>query len=294
MLVYILKAYLPKEMKNLNPYLGPAAAFFDDTVARKEDPALVGRLMATKPQLLPRYQLYEAAFAINNLESIHADPAFGAIGTDCKAVYKYDSLAIRNFVEALGLLQPLSVRYRCQYCTVTPNESLDHYLPQSIYGEYSINPLNLVPACKTCNGYKSSVFLVNGQRQFINHYLDQLPQVQYLFAVIIVDANGDIDFRFQLENRNNAIPAGIFRLINEHFKRLRLLERMRKAASTDISEFIELIAESAQRLSLQDTTEEVLRLIDKSRTAYGINFYMAVLKEAIITDASFTNRFQWN
>lgn len=38
----------------------------------------------------------------------------------------------------------------------------------------------------------------------------------------------------------------------------------------------------------------VLRLTDKSKTAYGINFYTAILKEALITNANFASRFKWN
>jgi 5-methylcytosine-specific restriction endonuclease McrA len=280
-------------MKNLDPYLGSAGTFFDDTIARKEDPALVARLVAAKPQLIPRYQIYDAAFAVNHLESIQPDLAFAAIGADLREVYKYNSLAMRNFVEAVGSLQPVTVRYRCQYCTVTPNESLDHYLPQSTYPEYSIHPRNLVPCCKTCNGYKSNTFLINGQRQFINYYLDQLPQVQYLFARVTVNPNGDVDFSFYLQNRNNAVPPRVFALLSTHFKKLRLFIRMHKAASTVISEFFDTIDENAERLSRQETIDEVLRLTSKNKIACGPNYYMAILKEALVADVNFMNRFNW-
>ncbi len=280
-------------MRNLIPLGGMSDVFFDNTIARKEDAGLVARLVQARPDLMARYQVYDEAFASNTLESVARELALSAIGADVQKVYTYGSVAFRNFREHLAAQQPLTVRYKCQYCTVTPNESLDHYLPQSRYPEFSIHTLNLVPCCKTCNGYKLNVFLVGNRRQFINFYLDELPLVQYLFVNITADATGELKYDFYLQNVGNVIAPELFARLESHYRRLHLFERMRKESITDISEFFDLIGEYSARLTQQETIDEVIRLTTRSKQSYGHNHYMAILKEALINNPLFMNIFTW-
>lgn len=50
-------------------------------------------------------------------------------------------------------------------------ENLDHYLPKKQFSQFSVLPLNLVPACRDCNmGAKGQAYAVKADDQAINPY----------------------------------------------------------------------------------------------------------------------------
>lgn len=50
-------------------------------------------------------------------------------------------------------------------------ENLDHYLPKRQFSQFSLLPLNLVPACRDCNmGAKGQAYAVNAEEQTIHPY----------------------------------------------------------------------------------------------------------------------------
>lgn len=167
-------------MKNLTHYFESAEDLYDNTVARKEEIGLRQRLENLSAAVYERYRIYEDAFDNSNLESIAIDPAFEHHSNDLGALYGYNFSTIKEFRKSLEDLQPLTIRYTCQYCTLSRHDSIDHYLPQSSFPEYSIYTRNLVLCCTSCNRIKWRSWLTNGRREFINFYLDQLPAVQYL------------------------------------------------------------------------------------------------------------------
>lgn len=66
----------------------------------------------------------------------------------------------------------------------TPN-TLDHYLPKTLYPEFSITALNLFPMCDICQGEKltQTVNLAN-QRLFMHPYYDEFADAQVVHLQI--------------------------------------------------------------------------------------------------------------
>lgn len=64
----------------------------------------------------------------------------------------------------------------CPFCGLpSPPNTLDHYLPRSVYPEYSILSKNLIPCCSECNTNKSThITARNGKRSAIHVYYDTL------------------------------------------------------------------------------------------------------------------------
>lgn len=82
-------------------------------------------------------------------------------------------------------------KIQCPFCggIGEPNE-LDHFLPKSKFGYYSIFPYNLIPICKDCNQkYKKEFYPKERNQQLIHPYLDDdcFFDEQWLFANIIID-----------------------------------------------------------------------------------------------------------
>lgn len=62
----------------------------------------------------------------------------------------------------------------CPVCGSPVTGALDHYLPRTVYPEFSIMRANLIPACSHCNsGVKGTTVDGGDPRRFIHPYFDQ-------------------------------------------------------------------------------------------------------------------------
>lgn len=63
--------------------------------------------------------------------------------------------------------------------------TLDHYLPCSVYPEFSLTSANLVPMCSACQGAKDTKILGDHQeRLFVHPYFDHFVEAQVIKIVI--------------------------------------------------------------------------------------------------------------
>lgn len=111
---------------------------------------------------------------------------------------------------------------RCCLCSHRQASTLDHYLPRASYPEFSVLPLNLVPACWECNHTKGDVYLSqDGGPAFIHAYLDQgLDRIRFLFAELSV-ADGEPTVGYYVEPPVN-LPDDLGLRIRSHFEELDL------------------------------------------------------------------------
>jgi 5-methylcytosine-specific restriction endonuclease McrA len=118
----------------------------------------------------------------------------------------------------------------CPYCTIAPPKTLDHYLPRNDYPEFSVLPINLVPACSGCNtsrGFRDRT----GARALIHPYFDTIPNERLLVATIrIVDGAPDATFSV---DRTQAKDKGFADLYERHVDLLRLHARYRRWALSE-------------------------------------------------------------
>ena len=86
---------------------------------------------------------------------------------------------------------------------------------------YIIFAPNLVPCCSKCNTNKGDIVTINGERQFLHFYFDEIPTEQYLYADIdMQDGIPVITFTIRLDESKM-----INRIIKNHYHRLKLIER---------------------------------------------------------------------
>jgi len=269
-------------MKNLISYPNDPFQVFINAVSRKENPDLRARLNAIQHLVQAEFDIYKNHFDANTLELISSNPVLEIYKEDLQSLYLYDSLTMREFRTAIENLQSDCIKYTCQYCGLDATTSLDHYLPQGSYSIFCVNPLNLVPACQSCNGPKFQIWIHNGIRVFLNPYLDILPTELYLFVEIFNEQNGDMNFRFTLRN-DHGIDGVFFSRLESHFRRLHLADRMRRAATGYVTEFLNGIKRAKGRgTPMADITSEAFGKIADDRQAYGSNYWKSALEEALI------------
>lgn len=81
-------------------------------------------------------------------------------------------------------------KYKCPLCGINDVTDIDHYMPRSIFPEYSVHLLNLIPLCHTCNNKKRDIWLSGrGKRLIFNAYFDELVKDDILICEITIDNN---------------------------------------------------------------------------------------------------------
>lgn len=201
---------------------------------------LKSRVHAKDDEIEARFDEYDHAFETDTLESIDEDPVMQRMRTDLQSLYNFKSKPFRALHELLikpdGILDDT-----CPNCDKDSVESFDHLLPQTKFPEFSDHPLNLMPCCSECNERKSSNWIENGKRKYLNLYIDELPDVQYLFCDVRVSGDS-IKCDFSLSNLNG-IDADLFRKIRNHFDALDLCRRYKNRSNqlvTELSSHVQL------------------------------------------------------
>lgn len=237
----------------------------------KKDSALEGR-----------YNEYDAAFSSDTLEKITEDSGMQAMKDDLQSLYDYKAKPFADLLDTLithdGILDDT-----CPNCDKDSVETFDHLLPQSLYPEFSDHPLNLMPCCSECNGHKSSVWLEDGKRKYLNLYLDEIPAEQFLFCTIKVE-NNNLICDFRLDNKNG-IETDMFRKINNHFTKLDLLDRYKRRSSQIISRYKSTLRNGKKRVAAGYSTKDIIRkeMLYESldmKAREGNNYWQALIYEA--------------
>ena len=115
----------------------------------------------------------------------------------------------------------------CPYCAFGEAESLDHFLPQSLFPEFSLLSKNLVPCCPRCNLLKRQK---NGDH-VIHPYYDRLEK-RIVYGTVQVSTG--IGVHFELRNRNG-MNARLFERCKEQFGLLDLANRWTKQATLTLA-----------------------------------------------------------
>lgn len=276
-------------MRNLKPYTKCSKAFFDEVLETKEnspeDPQYLDRVEILKPDVKDNYTVFDLEHTANNLASLQAHGYINQNKTDLLKLYQYNNSVIQKLNNEVTTLEGNRLINTCQNCTINEINSLDHIVPKNEFPEFSINPRNLFPSCSKCNGHKSYVWRVNNKSVFLNLYLDNLPEEQYLFCNPTFDED-KITLKFTVENRFN-IEQNLFELINNHYTRLHLPKRFRKNSHDTIYELNKEIKKYKDKMSKEELIKTIKEDILEEKKYYGFNYWKAIIKETLINDANY-------
>jgi len=274
-------------MKNLKPYNHDCFAVHKSAVSRKDEGELKKRLLNLDAEVEKEYKNFDAMFALNQIETLTSSSTLQASKDDLLTLYNYQSVVIRKVRENIRSQQIQTITSTCQNCTIDSINSLDHILPKSKYPEFVVNPKNLFPCCATCNSKKINSDGKSGGKQFLNLYLDQLPNVQYLFVKITIDKKGDFDFNFYLNNVGGQVDKKVFALIQNHYTRLDLFNRMKFKSIEYLSEFQNKLSSFKNLLPINQIQQSVSQSIASDQNVYGINYWRCILEMELIYNPLF-------
>lgn len=164
----------------------------------------------------------------------------------------------------------------CPLCELDTACELDHYLPKSVYPEFSVFHKNLIPICHVCNNIKNA----NTSAKFIHSYYDNTDGVEILKArITIVDQKVIWDFYVDEQD------YGFLNAYKEMFYFLNLAEKYNMRA-TDMFTGIQCI----MRVIMQTMNEDcknilesiTIKQIETYREQFGLNHWRTVMYKAIL------------
>jgi 5-methylcytosine-specific restriction endonuclease McrA len=163
-----------------------------------------------------------------------------------------DASRIRPFRGSLRLRRALASNYRvlrdnglygdllqltggrCPLCGFGEASTLEHYLPQSRYPEFSVFALNLIPACARCNLLKGDAIGITPATQCLHAFFHELPPFAVLFCSVDIEAGAAL-VRYRLRT-NRPINANLLARATYHFEKLRLGDRFRRESLIEIGD----------------------------------------------------------
>ena len=266
-------------MKNLNPFSGDAKKEYKDAVARKSLKTSSRKILENiESDIESAYDTYKDNFDSNSLHAVTSQYSSSEIGMELIKMYSYQSRIIKNIKENIINQQVITIQSTCQNCTIDSVNTMDHVLPKEKFPEFAVNGYNLFPCCSRCNGYKSES---TDHSAFLNLFLDELPSIQYLFVNVYWDIDS-VNFNFYLSNAEGEISTELYAKIENHYTNLHLIQRMKDASRTYLSEFISTYKHFYKKLGRDSIIEAVQESVEEDRVAYGYNYWKCSLRLALI------------
>jgi hypothetical protein len=154
-------------------------------------------------------------------------------------------------------------------------------LPASLFPEFAVHPLNLVPCCSICNAIKGNDWPdTGGRRLYLHAYSDILPAEAFLNVALKTskDATG-VGAVFWIE-RPPGFRKDAWSLIESYFDRLNLIERYTDLSNDEIAEILtdcRIYLDSGGKMA-----QAFLKSRAKERTeVYGPSHWQLVLMDKI-------------
>lgn len=266
-------------MKNIKSYSGDDLAFHKSIVSNSLNKGVSqDNLLKNEHIITSKYADYKVKFDNNDLLSINAHGFDGEDKTNLLKLYSSQRKPIIELKKELTTNEFNQRNNDCPNCTIEKVASLDHYIPKDEFPEFSVNPINLIPCCSTCNSKKKEKWKGDQNLLFINLYSDVIPIVQYLF----VDIVSKTEFKFELKNINN-IDIDLFKIIESHYSKLDLPQRFKENSDEVISELDLIISSFKDSISANNVLLDVVKKhYSKIEATKGINNWKIVLVKAMI------------
>ncbi len=278
-------------MVNLSPFVCVEINEYDNITNSKRNPRK-SRLGVLRPRILTDYGNYSA-----NFSTIHLRPLSIYIGVnetdDLQHCYNTPTIPLQKLVKNIIDAQTVPLQHVCGFCLYNHIEETDHYIPKEEYPEFSVLASNLIPICSTCNKSKLQYWRTtnNSRRSFLHLYKDILPNIQFLFGTLNFVSTLP-QFTWTINNNNGQIAQNIFDIISDHFEKLHLADRYRKACISLLSD-IDTSVKAQKRVNptISGATiadilkEESLEEINK----YGINYWKAIARNLLANNQQFIN-----
>lgn len=274
-------------MKNLRYLDIEYFTWFKDIISFKKEVSSLNQ-----PELLAnveaRYLEYVKNFNSQDLIQIKKS-IYKKNHPELTGCYKSKTKIVSQLLSKIKDLQSDEAKSKCQYCGIGKPKTIDHYLPISLFPEYAVLAINLLPCCNDCNKKKDNYWKSDECRGILNFYVDSIPNKQFIQGKISTSNSLPIiSYHFNFDG----IDSGLKNIITSHYSRLDLFERYQKESADEISE----ICRQLNIYAKEKTSKEISQLLQDDsedlQARYGKNYWKAVLFEALANNKSFLKNYR--
>ncbi|PYD93661.1 HNH endonuclease [Pseudomonas syringae pv. pisi] len=269
-----------------------ASMVFDTCVSDLADPVLAAKCVAARTEVLAIFAEYEDRASLNTLYTFSrcfrgGDEQIVVGGlTKGELVSLYSSQFIRKagrarkYYDQIMVLAPSG---RCPFCSCAPAETLDHFMSKSIYPGFSILPLNLTPACYSCNKGKGFAAIESGDQVLHPYYEPELlDTATWLYAELIETVPASVKFSV---NPPADWPPELAIRLNNYFRDFRIAWRFGIEAASELSSQAAYLVDIESPQERRNHLDRVARVERRDRK----NSWKAALFEALAQNNWFQN-----
>lgn len=274
-------------MKKIKHYTGDSYSFHKQVLASKREKDTQKEVKALDSFIQNKFAVYDDAFKRDVLSQMLPEKGLTNVQREALLkLYTFRSKPFQHLFNTLTTNEHNCEDKLCPNCTIDTASTFDHIVPQSLFPEYVDHPLNLLPCCAQCNSRKNKVWLdsVHSKRNFLNLYIDKIPDEQYLFVKLTI-CQDTLDVLFYLDNKY-AIEAELYQRIQNHYTDLNLLQRYRENSYGKISILKSLIKSLKKNgeFSRQKIKKILLDALQLEMINKGNNHWEIVLQNECISN----------
>lgn len=174
----------------------------------------------------------------------------------------------------------------CPYCGFGQIEDLDHHLRKKSYKLFSIFPLNLIPSCATCNRKKPKKDTEDPAEDWLNVYLEDVAQSEFLVATASLTAEGALAMEFTIAAAG-AIQGEMLERIRNQFERLDLQARLQGAINIYLGSLEVAFNDNYEAGGAEAVRSFLIRSADKNEERLGKNDWRTAVLRALAACPAF-------
>lgn len=263
-------------MRKIKSYSGDAFDFHNKVLNAKKRGKAKAIVSNIEGIIRTQFEMYDTCFGEDTLHTLRAA---SVTDEEKEALLEMYSFQMKPFQELLAYLttdEHNRVSKLCPNCTINNVQSLDHCIPKTEFPEFSDNPKNLMQCCMTCNGKKSKIWRTDTHRIFLNLFIDDIPNSQFLFV------KGEIAdeipmFSFSLKQPKDMDDL-LYEKIEGHYLGLDLLKRFAENSSDVVDELAFSIKSLLENgISADIIKGSILNAAGKLQGKLGVNYWKALL-----------------
>lgn len=248
-------------------------------------------LIPIESQIQACYEQYEDAVSNGNVHLLNPHGFASTKKDKLQGLYSSDCNVAKNVRSHHSRFTSTARRVyhnKCPYCVLSEPNTLEHILPKGRYPEYAVHVFNLIPCCSKCNSHKGEAIKDSrtGLPQTLNFYYHNPEEFQFLNVDCNLDSNGNPQFLYRLAFPSDADPI-LSSIITNHFNRLHLIERYNEEVIRIYAATEPMIRGLCNGRNLADALNSISDYINKISSSYGINHYMLVLFNCLLTSSQY-------
>jgi 5-methylcytosine-specific restriction endonuclease McrA len=253
-----------------------AGDVFTTCISRVKDASLKARLTAITGDITAASADYIDKAQNNRLHEVVRQGVVGTVTTaEMEKVYT-QRMAGKKAPGRAAYDEIFNSSAKCLLCTQRKVDTLDHHLPKAHYPVLAVSPVNLIPACASCNKAKLASIPTTADEAALHPYFDCVEDERWLHGSVVQGAPAVVKFRVQAPAQWSGQLASRLQV---HFNALGLGDLYSAEAADELSSIRHQLVGIHGREGFQGVREELIARFE-SASAARLNGWRAVTFES--------------